>query len=235
MTYKLNFARRSLMGTFLAYNKLRIYSIKESYMKWSKGIIYLCRLIFLINSVYLICILKFDRLVLLLGSLLLTFVPELYTKWTKVNIPIGARLFYTLFIFAAQWLGSYLGFYGYIPCWDVLLHATSGIFIGYVALIILVSLDRSQTLFKQNKIGVIVTFVVAVGIAAAGIWEIIEFSGDVFLGTNAQLGSLQDTMEDIVCGTLGSGAFAVYIGLVMKARRRSCIDQLLQINGDKNK
>ncbi len=207
----------------------------KSFMKWSKGIIYLCQLIFLISSIYLICTLRFDRLILLLGSLLLTFVPEIYTKWTKVNIPIGARLFYVLFIFAAQWLGSYLGFYGYIFFWDVLLHATSGVFIGYVALIILVSLDKDHTLFKQNKISVIVTFILAVGIAAAGIWEMIEFAGDTFLNTNAQLGSLQDTMEDIICGTLGSCVFAIYTGVVMKAKRKSCIDQLLYMNRGKNK
>ena len=204
-------------------------------MKWSKGVIWFCRLIFVLTTMYLVCLLKFDSLVLLLGSLLLTFVPEVYTKLTKVKIPIGARLLYTLFLLCSQWLGSYLGFYTRIPCWDVLLHATSGVFIGYLALIILVNLYRSYILFQQNRIGVIVTFVFAIGIASAGIWEIIEFTGDTLLGTNAQLGSLQDTMEDIICGTLGSMVFAIYIGLVMKARRKSCIDELLRVNREKNK
>ena len=79
------------------------------------------------------------------------------------------------------------------------------------------------------------TFVVAIGIASAGIWESREFTGDTLLGTNAQLGSLKDTMEDIICGTLGSMVFAIYIGLVMKARRKSCIDELLRVNREKNK
>lgn len=207
----------------------------KSFTRCSKTIIYLCRFIFLISIIYGTCTGKWEHLILLIGSMLLTYVPEIYTKWTKVKIPIGARLFYTVFIFGAQWLGSYRGFYGHIFFWDALLHGASGVFLGYVALIILVSLDRDYTLFKQNKTSVIIAFILAVGIAAAGIWEIIEFTGDTFLKTNAQLGSLQDTMEDIICGTLGACVFAIYIGIVMKTKTKSCVDQLLSINREKNK
>ena len=35
-------------------------------------------------------------------------------------------------------------------------------------------------------------------------WEIFEFVGDTFFGTNAQLGSLSDTMEDmLICVIIG--------------------------------
>lgn len=207
----------------------------KSFTRYSKAIIYLCRFIFLISIIYRMYTLKWEHLILLIGSLLLTYIPEVYTKWTKVKLPIGARLFYTVFIFSAQWLGSYRGFYGHLFFWDVLLHATSGVFIGYVALVILVSLDRDYTLFKQNKRSVIIAFILAVGIAAAGIWEMIEFTGDTFLKTNAQLGSLQDTMEDIICGTLGTCVFAIYIGIVMKTKTKSCVDELLRINREKIK
>lgn len=205
----------------------------KSFTKCSKAIIYLCRFIFFISIIHTMWTLRWEHLILLIGSLLLTYVPEIYTKWTKVHIPIGAKLFYIVFIFAAQWLGSYRGFYGHLFFWDVLLHGSSGVFIGYVALIILISLDRDHTLFKQDKKGVIIAFILAVGIAGAGIWEIIEFTGDTFLNTNAQLGSLQDTMEDIICGTLGACVFAIYIGIVLKTKAKSCVDELLKINSRK--
>lgn len=205
----------------------------RSFMKWRKAIIHLCRIIFLISIIGLMMRLKWDSLILLVGSLMLTYIPELYTKWTKITIPIGARLFYVVFIFASQWLGCYKGFYGHIFFWDVLLHASSGVFIGYVALILLVTLDRECILFKQNKIGVIVAFIIGVGIAAAGVWEIIEFTGDTFLHTNAQLGSLQDTMEDMICGTLGSCVFALYMGVMMKLKTAAYVSQIL--DGDQEK
>lgn len=204
-------------------------------MKWCKVLIGLSRLIFSVTIIYLLCNFKFDGLVLLLGSLLLTFVPEVYMKLTKVNIPMKWRLFYTGFIVGSQWLGSYLGFYTLIPYWDAALHITSGVLMGYVGLIILIQLDQNNTLFKEQKIGVVVTFILAVGIAAAGIWEIIEFTGDTFLGTNAQLKSLRDTMEDIICGTAGSMLFAINIGLKMKRKGKSCIDELMRMNREKNK
>ena len=200
-------------------------------MKCLKGMIYGLRLAFVVCSIYLLCQLKFDRQILLWGSLALTFVPELFTKVSKVKIPIWARVFYTLFLFCSQLLGSVLGAYTYFSWWDVMLHGVSGVFLGYVALIIMVTADRSGTLFKQHKTGLIILFILAISIASAGIWEIIEFTGDTLFGANAQLGSLQDTMEDIICGTIGGGIYAIYIGIMMKSKRRCAIDTLLDFNG----
>lgn len=200
-------------------------------MKHLKGIIYGVRLTFILSCIYLLCQLKFDRQILLWGSLALTFVPEVFTKVSKVKIPIWARVFYTLFLFCSQFLGSFLGAYTYFSWWDAMLHSVSGVFIGYVALIIMVTADRSGILFKQHKTGLVVLFIFAIGIASAGIWEIIEFTGDTFFGTNAQLGSLQDTMEDIICGTIGGGIYAIYIGMMLKSKHKCAIDTLLELNG----
>lgn len=205
-------------------------------MKYLKGIIYAIRLAFAVCAVYLLCRLKFDRQVLLWGSLLLTYVPEVFTKLSKVKIPIWARLFYTLFLFGSQFLGSFLGAYTYFSWWDIMLHSVSGVFLGYIAIIIMLTAERKAILFKENRTGLVVLFILAITIASAGIWEIIEFTGDTFFGLNAQLGSLQDTMEDIICGTIGGAVYAIYIGLMMKKRHRCCIDTLLEVNGiDKKK
>lgn len=204
---------------------------RREIVKYLKGIIYSVRLIFVISCIYLLCQLKFDRQILLWGSLALTFVPELFIKISKVKIPIWARVFYTLFLFGSQFLGSFLGAYAYFNWWDAMLHSVSGVFIGYVALIMMVTADRDGLLFKQRKTGLVVLFIFAISIASAGVWEIVEFTGDTFFGTNAQLGSLQDTMGDIICGTIGGGIYAVYIGMMMKHKRKCAIDTLLDING----
>ena len=200
-------------------------------MNYLKSIIYGIRLIFIACSIYLLCQFKWDRQILLLGSLFLTFVPELFTSFFKVKIPMGVRIFYTVFIFSSQFLGSFLGAYGYLSWWDTMLHTVSGILMGYIALIMLLTVDRKGMIFKQHQIVFIMLFIILTGIAGAGIWEIIEFTGDTFLGLNAQLGSLQDTMIDIICGTVGGMLYAFYIGLMLKKKCPCVIDTLLEING----
>lgn len=200
-------------------------------MKYLKGIIYAVRMTFVICAVYLLFQLKFDRQILLWGSLLLTYVPDLFTRLFKIKLPIWARVFYTLFLFCSQFLGSFLGAYTYFSWWDIMLHSVSGVFIGYVALIVMFAAEREGSIFKERKTALVVLFVIAVTIASAGIWEMIEFTGDQVFGLNAQLGSLQDTMEDIICGTIGGTIYAVYIGVMMKMKHRCSIDTLLEANG----
>ena len=69
-----------------------------------------------------------------------------------------------------------------------------------------------------------------VGISSAGVWEIIEFLGDCILGTNAQLGSLRDTMEDIICGTIGGGLFSLYVGWQLKRAKQGLVEHLFRSN-----
>ena len=202
-------------GVMMDYKKITINGIRLSFIIWSilevfKG--------------------NINGIAILMAGFILTFVPYYYTKWTKINIPVGACLLYDLFLFAAQFLGSYLGFYTYFSWWDMMLHLVSGLYVGYAGLILLITLDKSQTLFIKKKTSVITVFIFAIAVVGAVIWEIIEFSGDTFLGTNAQLGSLQDTMEDLICGTIVGGAFAIYVGIVLHKQCKSCVDQLLQIN-----
>lgn len=196
-------------------------------MKW---IINLMRSVFLIGALFEIYQMNVIAIILLIGSCLLTFIPEIYTKWTKVSIPIEACFFYNVFIFAAQFLGTYLGAYTFFSWWDIMLHLVSGVMIGYVALIILITVMRSPTIFQKKYALVVALFIFTVGATGAVIWEIIEFSGDTFLGTNAQLGSLQDTMEDLICGTGVGGLFALYIWWVMHTERKALIYKLLKCN-----
>jgi len=204
-------------------------------MKYQKIMINGIRILFVAFSIFELFRLEWTNVAVLLAGFVLSFVPELYKKSTQVTIPLGACLFLDLFLFGSQFLGSYLGAYTYFSWWDVMLHLVSGIMIGYVGLILLVTLDKEQLLFKNKKIGLIILFIFAIGAAGAVLWEIIEFSGDTFLGTNAQLGSLRDTMEDLICGTIIGGSFAAYVGIVLHKGWNSCVAHLLQINEDRAK
>ena len=205
-------------------------------MKVKKVMIYGIMIIFAIFTVIELFHRQWESVAQLGAGLGLTFVPWLYTKLTKIKIPEGAHLGYSLFLLGAQFLGTYIGFYRYFAWWDVLLHLSSGILVGYIALIGLVTMERDQALFKSRAHAILIgSYVFAITAAGAVLWEIIEFTGDQFLGTNAQLGSLQDTMEDLICGTIVGGIFALYIAVRWHKQKTTCLNRLLKLNQENRK
>lgn len=199
-------------------------------MKFQKSLIYIIRGIFLIWSIWEGIHLEWLSVALLMAGFVLSFVPEVYSKWTSIQIPWGARLFLTVFLFASQFLGSYLGFYTYFSWWDMMLHLVSGIMVGYGSLVIIVTVDRNGGFIVKSKALMVALFVFALAVTGAVFWEIIEFTGDTFFGTNAQLGSLQDTMEDLICGTIVGGAFASWVGWALYKEEKSFVWKLITMN-----
>lgn len=197
-------------------------------MKWQNIIIWLMRITFFVTSIAEGF--NWHTQYLLMSGLLLSFIPSLVEWLGKIKVPPNGQLTLSLFVFGSQYLGSYLGFYGKLSWWDILLHSTSGILIGYWFLIYLVYLNRE--IFEQVKIycALIMSVVFLGSVAAAGLWEVAEFLGDTFLGLNAQHGSLRDTMTDMICGTIGAGVFAIYIGLQIKCHKKGALTHLLTLN-----
>lgn len=204
-------------------------------MPWSKIIIYTIRVVFALNAGYLLFTGDLLKIALLLGSLLLTYLPELFTKISGVTITIGGKVAYILFIFGAQWLGTYLRLYDMLIWWDIMLHFTSGLLLSYIGLLILLWIDKDKTLIGQDKSVLIVIFMTLVSISGAAVWEIMEFSSDVLFGSNTQLGSLQDTMEDMVFGAIGALLFGVYCYVTMSKEDKSPIYLLIKINKAKQR
>lgn len=193
-------------------------------------LIQIIRGILVISSVLEVFHGQWANIVLLMAGFILTFIPYLYERCTQIKVPLGACLVWDLFLFGSQFLGSYLGAYTYFSWWDIMLHLSSGILVGYIGLVLLITLDRSQMLFVHKKIGLIMLFVFAVAVTGAVFWEIFEFTSDTLFGTNTQLGSLRDTMEDLICGTIVGGGFSMYIGMMLHKERKSCVSQLLKLN-----
>ncbi|PHV71714.1 hypothetical protein CS063_03905 [Sporanaerobium hydrogeniformans] len=199
-------------------------------MLWKRVMTYGFRILFVLSGIYELVVGDFGKGGLLFASLLLTFVPEIFTKLLQVRVTPGAIMSYQLFIFCSQWLGTYLRCYDIFFWWDILLHFTSGILLDYVGLLVLMCLDREQLLIKHKKWLLIVLFMSLLSLAGAGIWEIFEFTSDSLLGTRTQLGSLQDTMEDIVYGTLGAALYSMYMYLAIHKGKRTAIETLQMYN-----
>lgn len=162
-------------------------------------------------------------MVLLGVSFLLTFTVPILEKILHVKIPTKLNCVYMIFIFCSQLLGTYLRAYDIFPWWDVALHGASAALAGFATLLLLGCFDKTQVLLK-NKYYLAITSYVFFGIAtSAALWEIAEYVGDTVLGTNAQLGSLVDTMEDMIICVIIAIPFCIYIYKALKSKRQDTL------------
>lgn len=127
-----------------------------------------------------------------------------------------------IFAFFALFFGSMLDFYSIIPIYDLLLHAASGILLTFAGHWLYTQLTRKKTVVIPLIIPVF--FAVFFSMAAAGVWEIWEFSGDSLFGLTSQ-GSgqfgLNDTMTDIIAGCASGvvGGAILYLLLSRRAKK----------------
>lgn len=174
---------------------------------------------------------NFETMFISILGLLLTFLPLFIERTLSIDLPISYQLVIALFVFATVFMGEIGHAYDRFWWWDVLLHASSGVLLGYVGFLIL------YVLYKQKKLVasayLIAFFTLVTGIASAGVWEIFEFSGDMLLGTNMQRGAT-DTMSDIIVASLGS-IFAAFVAYVhIRWPERSLVSSLLKKFFDSN-
>lgn len=134
---------------------------------------------------------------------------------------IKPMYFYGLCLFAmfAQYGGVMFQLYVKIPYYDIGLHFCSGIllvFAGHYLFSILTrrfsGVDLPQT--------VTLWFCGLFSVASAAVWEIWEFCADRFLGQNSQLGSLDDTMTDIIAGSTGAILGLLLLAIVLRRRKK---------------
>ncbi len=120
----------------------------------------------------------------------------------KINyLPIFTAFIPPMIVFAIHILAINFQFYALIPNLDVPMHFVGGMAIAASAIQLI-------NFFEKNKF---VTFnshwlrpfiLVALVCLAASIWEMSEFSADLFLGWHLQY-SLFDTMKDMILGLTG--------------------------------
>jgi hypothetical protein len=111
------------------------------------------------------------------------------------SVYAGVVLFLVMFFF----LGEIMMGFSRVPYWDKAIHLVSGIvlpFIGYRVYLKVREGEASKLLT--------VSFALMFGIFFATAWELFEFTTDSLVGTASQSKSLQDTMLDLVFGSIGS-------------------------------
>ena len=126
-----------------------------------------------------------------------------------------------------MFLGNVFDFYTIIPMYDKILHLLSGLIIemiGYI-LFLHVSNGSEDNSFKRFMP---MLFSIIFSIAAAAVWEIWEFSTDQLFGFASQNNSLNDTMWDIICGSIIGIVSSIPIFLYSKGKKFRYIKKIIE-------
>lgn len=130
------------------------------------------------------------------------------------------------FTFSAIYLGNVWDLYRIIPIYDKLLHLLSGVIIAIIGFVLFLYLNNGNIKGDFNTYFAVI-FSIIFSIAAAGIWEIWEFSTDMLFGFHSQNNSLIDTMMDIICGSIMGIIANIPIYLYIKGKNISFIEKII--------
>lgn len=136
----------------------------------------------------------------------LTLLPRLFESRYRIYLPIEFHLVIVAFLYASVFLGSASGAYKAFGWWDIVLHLSSGIVLGFFGFIVLYILREQQKL--RMSLWWIAFFTFCVGLATGVLWEFYEFGMDQFFGKEMQHGNF-DTMTDLMTDALGAVIVAV--------------------------
>ncbi|MBR2077698.1 MAG: hypothetical protein IKG65_08380 [Exiguobacterium sp.] len=144
-------------------------------------------------------------------------IPFFIEKMFKTELDGKMKVAYILFLFASQYLGSIVGLYGN-GWWDTFLHLLSGIFLAFLGFDFFSRLDDDiRTEIPKRFLFV---YIVVFSMAGAALWEMYEFTSDVVLNTTMQGNGNDDTMIDIIAGSLG-GILAAFFVVTLHQREKS--------------
>ena len=165
------------------------------------------------------------------------FIPRALHKKYNFQFSEHIKLTYFLFLYCAIFLGEVKNYYITVPLWDDILHGFSGIMSGLFAFMLTsVALSGHNTNTKALPPAFIALFAFTFAVTIGALWEIYEFSFDLFLELNMQkyrqndgvplVGreALFDTMKDIIIDTVGSASVSI-VGYTAMKKKQNWLDR----------
>ena len=165
-------------------------------------------------------------------TLFLTFLPAMIERNYKVDLPVEFELLIVVFIYATIFLGEVHAYYTRFWWWDAILHAGSGVALGFAGFIILYILYTEEKIEAKPFTIALFSFCFAVAIGA--LWEIFEFAMDNFFGMNMQKSGLVDTMWDLIVDSLGAFFTSALGYIYIKGGNTRLFERLLRSFISKN-
>lgn len=173
------------------------------------------RILIILITTFLIFKREYKNIGILVLTMILTFYDVFVEKLLKIKLENNLKISIILFIFAAQCLGTALGFYGKFLWWDTMLHTLSGVIFFFVGETVIKQLNNSSE-DKNISRKTIIAFGICFSLATGVIWELFEFFVDSFLGQNMQIAkglvgqdAIKDTMVDLISVTVGTTCIAI--------------------------
>ena len=156
------------------------------------------------------------------------FLPGVFERKFKIEIPSNMLILYTIFLYCAIYLGEVKSFYYNVPHWDTILHTFSGAILGALGFSFVTLLNKTETVPINLSPLFVVIFSFCFAVTLGVFWEIYEFTFDSLLGLNMQKFALEggvdllgraalvDTMKDLIVDCLGALIMSIigYISLI---------------------
>ncbi|MGL4740404.1 MAG: hypothetical protein ACRC41_06300 [Sarcina sp.] len=160
-------------------------------------------------------------------------LPHIIMKVFKFKTSPFLNFMVQFFIFISMFLGKVNNFYGKFSWWDLFLHAVSGIVIFIVAYTVFLLQNDCKT--DNVKPILIITYTLLFAVAMTAVWETWEFTGDQLFGLNSQGGSLLDTMEDIIAGSVGPLLMVPVLYYYLKGKKNILFEDLTNFIKNNNR
>ena len=151
------------------------------------------------------------------AAIIVVWAPSLLAGNLRVHFPLEFDLLLNIFIYASIFLGEIRGYYTRFWWWDIVLHAGSGIALGFLGFLILYSLYLGGRLKISPFLLALFSFCFALALGA--LWEIFEFALDSWFGFNMQKSGLRDTMWDLIVDAAGALLIAISGFLYVRYQR----------------
>lgn len=155
-------------------------------------------------------------------AIIITCIPFVLEKKFSIHTPYLLRIGFVLFLFCTMILGEISDLYNAIWWWDALWHMISSSGITIIGFILLTIIYRSRDLKNSPLLTSFLAFSFAMSVAV--LWEIYEFTIDVFFETNTPMQpSNTDTMTDLIVAVIGSLAICFYGYAYINGRSKKTI------------
>jgi magnesium-transporting ATPase (P-type) len=176
-------------------------------------------------------------------ALILSFLPDYIEKWRNIHVPQQLEFMFILFMYAGVYLSGCFDMYYRLFWWDDLLHALSGVMIGFIGFLMVYKINHKYSMDLNPFLIALFAFTFSVTIAV--FWEIFEFLMDVYFGTAMQKwdlpeetiligrsyqgSGLRDTMSDLILGSAGALVSSIISYFLYKNEKRKTLKVMREV------
>jgi hypothetical protein len=189
---------------------------------------------------------NFELIFYALITFILSYGPSINEARQKIDLPDILEIVIVLFIYAGLFLSSRFSLYRKYFWWDDLLHTLSGVIIGFIGFIAIHKMNHKYSMDISPLLVAIFSFTFAVTLGV--IWEIMEFSCDVFIGSTHQQwdlpdtemlmgkpyqgSGLRDTMSDLIVDSIGAFVTSLITYYMYKNQKKRTMEKIQKIIHD---